>query len=118
MLNEGGKQANSESPVGAIHEVCYAFILRMRAYYTDISWTDIESKADEFQVDVYSALLADPSAEEVYRHAWTPLPRRPTLSHSHKDLAPHHHGLGKKRQLMLLIKSPRCRLLHHHRDHG
>ena len=42
MLNEGGKQANSESPVGAIHEVCYAFILRMRAYYTDIRWTDIE----------------------------------------------------------------------------
>ena len=75
MLNEGGKQANSESPVGAIHEVCYAFILRMRAYYTDISWTDIEPMADEFQVDVYSALLADPSAEEVYRHAWTPLPR-------------------------------------------
>ena len=72
MFNEGGKQANSESPVGAIHEVCYAFILHMCAYYTEIRWTDIES--NEFQVDVYSALLADPSAEEVYKHTWTPLP--------------------------------------------
>ena len=27
ILNEGGKQANSESPVGAIHEVCYASFL-------------------------------------------------------------------------------------------
>ena len=75
MLNGGGEQANSKGPVGAIHEVCYAFILRMRTYYTNISWTDIEPKAEEFQIDAYSALLADPSTEEAYRHAWTPLPR-------------------------------------------
>ena len=49
----------------------------MLAYYTDITWKDIEPKAEEFQVDPYSAVRADPSTEETYRRTWRPLPCEP-----------------------------------------
>ena len=77
MLNAGGRRANTGNPPSTIHEVCYAFILRMRSYYTDITWKDIEPEAEEFQADIYSAVRADPSSEETYKRTWKPLPHEP-----------------------------------------
>ena len=52
MLQHCGSRANPKSPPHEIHEVCYAFICRLKTYYPDISVKNVHADAEDPQIDM------------------------------------------------------------------
>ena len=53
MLQHCGSRANPKSPPHEIHEVCCAFIHRLKTYYPDISVKHVHADAEDPQIDKY-----------------------------------------------------------------
>ena len=76
MLQDCGAKTYPDSPPREIHDVCYAYMCRMKAYYPEISMKDIHEDADEPQLDEYSEVKAraERRAEQALRQPPKPVP--------------------------------------------
>ena len=72
MLQHCGSRANPKSPPHEIHEVCYAFICRLKTYYPDISVKHVHADAEDPQIDKYMDAKTRSDHEQSFRPQWKP----------------------------------------------
>ena len=91
MLQHCGSRANPKSPSSEIHEVCYAFICRLKTHYPDISVRHVHADAEDPQIDKYMDAKTRSEREQSYRHQW-----KPTIRHDEPTPEPERKGFGSK----------------------
>ena len=91
MLQHCGSRANPKSPSSEIHEVCYAFICRLKTHYPDISVRHVHADAEDPQIDKYMDAKTKSEREQSYRHQW-----KPTIRHDEPTPEPERKGFGSK----------------------